>query len=158
MSNEKVRKVMHSSGNNEWGTPEKIYNPLNEIYKFTLDPCCTPETAKCSKFFTAEDNGLEQSWANERVFMNPPYSRDLLKHFIKKAYEESEFNNALVVALIPSRTDTEYFHKYITKAKEIIFVKGRIKFLSNGVEQQAAPFPSMIVVWNKTPLINYNAK
>ena len=51
--------------------------------------------------------------------------------------------------LIPARTDTKYFHKWIYNKPnvEIIFLKGRIKFLQNGIQGQSAPFPSMIVVF-----------
>ena len=146
-------QVLTSTGNDEWETPIVLYNALNKIYNFTLDPCCTKETAKCERFYIKEDNSLIKSWKNEIVFMNPPYSKSYMKYFIRKAYEESEYNNALVVALIPSRTDTQYFHTYITKAKEIIFLKGRLKFLLNGKPQDAAPFPSMLVIWNKKPLL-----
>jgi len=46
--------------------------------------------------------------------------------------------------LIPSRTDTKYFHNYIYGRAEIRFVKGRLKF-GNG--KNSAPFPSMLVIW-----------
>lgn len=148
----KTISVLTSSGNDEWETPHYLFNHYNKLYQFTLDPCCTKETAKCPVYYTKEDNGLNKSWKNEKVFMNPPYSRGLMKQFIRKAYIESEENNALVLALIPSRTDTKYFHTYISKAKEIIFLKGRLKFLLYGKPHQSAPFPSMIVIWNKQPL------
>lgn len=78
------------------------------------------------------------------VFCNPPYGREVGK-WVEKAYKESKKENTTVVILIPARTDTKYFHKYIYhKAKEIRFVKGRLKF---GNAKNAAPFPSMIVVF-----------
>lgn len=79
-----------------------------------------------------------------RVFCNPPYGKEIGK-WVKKAYEESKKNDTTVVMLIPARTDTAYFHDYIYhKAKEIRFVKGRLKF---GQSKNAAPFPSMVVVF-----------
>ncbi len=148
-------QVLTSTGNDEWATPPELFNRLDSMFHFTLDACCTKETAKCKKFYTKDDNTLIQSWKNEIVFMNPPYSRNHMKHFIRKAYEESEYNNALVVALIPSRTDTKYYHNYCKKAKQIIFLKGRVKFLLNGKTQDAAPFPSMLVIWQKEPLMRF---
>lgn len=69
----------------------------------------------------------------------------LQKEWIKKCYTESQKPNTIVVALIPARTDTRYFHDFIYhKAKEIRFIKGRLKF---GNAQNSAPFPSMVVVW-----------
>jgi site-specific DNA-methyltransferase (adenine-specific) len=49
-----------------------------------------------------------------------------------------------VVMLIPSRTDTRWWHEYIMKASEIRFVRGRLKF---GGAKYNAPFPSAIVVF-----------
>lgn len=83
----------------------------------------------------------------QRVFLNPPYGREL-RHWVKKAYEESKKPNTLIVMLIPARTDTIYFHDYIYHKAEIRFIRGRIKFLKNGKEEDAAPFPSMIVAYD----------
>ena len=66
--------------------------------------------------------------------------------WIKKAYEESRKDNTIVVALLPVRTDTKAFHRYIYNKAEIRFVEGRLKF---GGCEDAAPFPSMVVVFKK---------
>ena len=140
-----MNNVHFSSETNEWSTPIDLYNSLDEIYNFTLDPCSTKENAKCDKFFTIEDNGLIQDWSNEIVFMNPPYGREI-KDWVKKAYEES-LKGATVVCLIPSRTDTKYWHDYIFPySREITFLKGRLKF---GNSKNSAPFPSAIVVFKE---------
>lgn len=137
-------EVHYSSKSNEWATPQYLYDDLNRIYEFTLDPCATHENHKCDKYFTIEDDGLNQSWEGHTVFMNPPYGRGI-KHWIKKAYEESLKDNTTVVCLIPARTDTTYWHNYIfPHANEILFVRGRIKF---GDGTSSAPFPSAIVVF-----------
>lgn len=141
--------VHYSSKSNEWGTPQELYDKLNNKYKFTLDPCCTKENSKCKKFYTKKDNGLSKSWKNEIVFMNPPYGRDI-KLWIEKAHYEYLFNNATVVCLIPARTDTSYWHEYIfPNATKIEFLRGRIKFEINGVAKHPAPFPSAIVVFER---------
>jgi phage N-6-adenine-methyltransferase len=80
--------VHFSSKSNEWETPQSLFDELNAKYNFTLDPCSTHGNAKCEKHFTIEEDGLKQSWAGETVFMNPPYGSEI-KHWIKKAYEES---------------------------------------------------------------------
>lgn len=131
-----------SSKSNEWATPQHFFDALNEEFKFTLDPCATKENAKCKKFFTEDVNGLVQSWDNEIVFCNPPYGRGL-KNWVKKA---SEAEGGVVVMLIPARTDTQYFHSYIYKKKnvEVRFLKGRLKF---GDSENSAPFPSMVVIF-----------
>ena len=78
----------------------------------------------------------------KRVFCNPPYGRELPK-WIKKAHDEAE-KGALVVMLIPARTDTRAFHDYIYHQAEIRFIRGRIKF---GDAKTSAPFPSMVVIF-----------
>lgn len=136
-------EVHYSSKSNEWATPQNLFDELNDEFNFTLDPCATDENAKCSKYFTIEDDGLSKDWANDVVFMNPPYGREI-KQWIKKAYEES-LNGATVVCLIPARTNTTYWHDFIfDKANDIRFLRGRLKF---GNSKNSAPFPSAIVVY-----------
>jgi phage N-6-adenine-methyltransferase len=146
-------KVMYSSKSNEWETPEDLFNELDAEFHFTLDPCCTHENAKCDKHYTIDDDGLSKSWTGETVFMNPPYGRDIGK-WIRKAYEES-LNGAVVVCLIPARTDTSYWHDFVTRG-EVRFIRGRVKFQnrllpswrSDGSHKvSGAPFPSAIVVY-----------
>ena len=131
-----------------WGTPEDLFNELNNEFHFTLDPCALPYNAKCDKYFTPDDDGLSQDWGGYNVFCNPPYGRKI-KYWVKKCYEESRKDNTNVVMLIPSRTDTTYFHDYIYhKSKEIRFIRGRLKFVDkDGNGNNPAPFPSMIVVF-----------
>lgn len=142
----RTQQTMFSSKSNEWGTPQYFFDKLNKTYKFTLDPCCTPLTAKCDKYYTREDDGLSKSWKDEIVFVNPPYG-DISK-WVKKSYEESKHNNATVVMLIPSRTDTRYWHDYVMEASAIYFIKGRLKFENGDDKQNAAPFPSAVVVFD----------
>ncbi len=141
-----TQKTMFSSKSNEWGTPPEFFEKLNKKFKFTLDPCCTTTTAKCDKHYTREDDGLSKSWENEVVFVNPPYG-DIGK-WVKKAYDESNQNNATVVMLIPSRTDTKYWHDYVMQSNAIYFIKGRLKFTNGNDKQNAAPFPSALVVFD----------
>ena len=136
-------ELMFSSKTDLWSTPNDFFDKLNDEFHFTLDPCSTHENAKCYKHFTEEENGLLQDWSNEVVFCNPPYGRQI-KHWVKKAYEESQKDNTKVVMLIPARTDTIYFHEYIYHKAEIRFIKGRLRF---GNAKNSAPFPSMVVIF-----------
>lgn len=135
-------EVMFSSNNQNWETPIELFYRLNNEFNFTLDVCALPETAKCKNYFTPEIDGLKQNWAPHICWMNPPY--DDIISWIKKAYEES-LKGALVVVLVPSRTDTKWFTEYAMKANEIRFIKGRLKF---GGSTNSAPFPSCIIVFN----------
>jgi site-specific DNA-methyltransferase (adenine-specific) len=82
-------KVHFSSKDMKYETPQEFFDGLNEEFNFTLDPCCVPQTAKCDKYFTPEDDGLKKSWGDNIVFMNPPYGREI-KKWVKKAKEEAE--------------------------------------------------------------------
>jgi len=134
--------VHFSSETNEWSTPQDFFDQLNKEFKFNLDPTSTKENAKCKKFFTEKDNGLEKSWDGFRVFCNPPYGREIGK-WVKKG---SESMGGVVVMLLPARTDTRYFHEYIYNKAEIRFLKGRLKF---GGSKNSAPFPSMVIIFKK---------
>lgn len=144
-------KVLFSSEDMTWETPQAFFDKLDLEFKFNLDPCASPNTAKCTKYFTEEDDGLAQDWSGHTVFCNPPYGRGI-KKWIQKAHQESLKPNTKVVLLIPSRTDTSYWHDYVMKAREIRFVRGRLKF---GNAKNSAPFPSAVVVfdYNDTPTI-----
>ena len=129
----------------EWPTPQAVFDKLDQEFHFTLDPCATDENKKCKMYFTKEDNGLSKSWEGERVFMNPPYGREIGK-WIRKAFLESR-RGALVVCLIPARTDTAWWHDYVKDASEIRLIRGRLKF---GNSKNNAPFPSAIIIFGKT--------
>lgn len=123
-------KVMFSSANDNWSTPKDVYDTLDKEFNFDFDPCPLNGT-----------NGLEINWGL-RNFVNPPYSD--IKTWIKKAYDEWQ-KGRVSVLLIPSRTDTKWWHDYVMKATEIRFIKGRLKF---GNSKNSAPFPSAIVVFD----------
>ena len=139
--------LMFSSKDDSWETPPSLFNILDMEFNFTLDPCCTKQTAKCKKFFTKEEDGLIQDWSKDVVFVNPPYGREIGK-WVEKSYNEAK-KGAKVVMLIPSRTDTKWFHDFIYNKAEIRFLKGRIRFLQNKKELNAAPFPTMLIIFNK---------
>lgn len=130
--------VHFSSETDLWATPQDVFDALNAEFHFTLDPCATPENAKCKKYYTREQDGLSQDWTGEVVFMNPPYGREIGK-WVEKLSEVGG------VALLPARTDTRWFHDYIYNKAEIRFIKGRLKF---GGAKNSAPFPSMVVVFD----------
>jgi site-specific DNA-methyltransferase (adenine-specific) len=137
-----INKALFTSNSDDWATPHDIFQRLNEEFNFNLDPCASRENHKCDTYYTVDDDGLSQPWGGCRVFCNPPYSE--IDKWVEKAYRESQHDNTLVVLLIPSRTDTRYFHNFIYQRAEIRFVKGRLKF---GQSKNSAPFPSMVVVF-----------
>lgn len=132
---------MFTSRTDEWGTPQALFDSLHAEFNFTLDASATAENCKLARYFSLKDDGLRQSWAGERVFCNPPYSQ--ARAWAAKCLAESR--HALVVMLVPARTDTRWFHESVYgKAREIRFLKGRLHY-NDG--PQGAPFPSLIAIF-----------
>lgn len=132
--------VHFSSKTDQWATPQWFFDKYNNIFNFTLDVCADEFNKKCDRYYTKEQDGLSQEW-DGMCWMNPPYGREIIK-WMQKAYESS-LTGATVVCLVPSRTDTKWWHEYAIKG-EIEFIKGRLKF---GNVKNSAPFPSAIVVF-----------
>ena len=132
--------LMFSSATDLWATPQDTFDNLNEEFNFTLDVCANQENAKCTNYYTKEDDGLSQEWRGI-CWMNPPYGREIIK-WMEKAYKSS-LDGATVVCLVPARTDTKWWHEYSMKG-ECRFIRGRLKF---GGHKNSAPFPSAVVVF-----------
>jgi len=118
----------------DWATPEWLYQKLDSEFHFDFDPC---------PLYGSADgvDGLSTEWG-KATYCNPPYGR-VIGNWTRKARMEAE-KGKTVVLLIPSRTDTKWWHEDIMKADEIRFVKGRLKF---GGSRNSAPFPSAVVVF-----------
>lgn len=136
--------LMFSSKTDLWATPQWLFDELDAEFGFDLDACATPDNAKCKRFFTPEQDGLKQNWKNT-VWCNPPYGRQI-GQWVKKAHDSAAVNGAVVVMLLPARTDTRWFHDYIYGKAEVRFLRGRIKF---GAARYNAPFPCMVVIYKK---------
>lgn len=124
-------QVLFKSVKQDWETPKEVYDTLNQEFNFDFDPCPSNATF----------DGLNCFW-KKRNFVNPPYKE--IKKWIEKGWKESQLGRT-VVFLIPSRTDTKWWHNYVMKAKEIRFIQGRLKFSGH---KNSAPFPSRIVIFN----------
>lgn len=138
-----MNKGLYSSNEDKWSTPQYLFDQLDQEFGFDLDPCATPENAKCAMYYTPLEDGLQQDWKGHRVFCNPPYGRQIGK-LVKKAHDEAQDQGTTVVMLLPARTDTAWFHDHILGHAEIRFVRGRLRF---GDSKINAPFPSMIVIY-----------
>lgn len=133
-----------SSSRDDWETPRDLFDRVDSIWHFELDAASSDGNALCELHYTKEQDGLKQEWGGLRVWCNPPYGRKIGK-WVEKAWRESRENGAIVVMLLPARTDTRWFHDYCSKADEIALLKGRLRFTLNGIRQNSAPFPSMLV-------------
>lgn len=138
---------LFSSRSVEWETPVCFFRRAARLYRLTLDVCATPANAKCPRFYTPADDGLARDWAADAAggaaWMNPPYGREILK-WVAKADAEAR-KGTPVVALLPARTDTRWWHRWVAPSALVRFVRGRLTF---GGARHAAPFPSALVVFD----------
>lgn len=132
-------KTKFESKRQDWETPDELFQPLNNEFGFTLDVCATPENAKCPQFFSIADNALVKDWRGV-CWMNPPFGEQ--GKWVRKAYQ-SALEGATVVCLLPSRTNTSWWHDYCMKG-EIRFVRGRPKFKG---AKHGLPQPLSIVIF-----------
>lgn len=136
----------YNGNGREWETPAEIFLPLHREFRFTLDPCATSRTAKVPHYFTEDDNGLERDWHDHRVFMNPPYGREIYA-WTKKAREAAD-KGALVVGLLPASTDLAWWHDDVVAPRaEVRYLRGRVRFLTAGPYRASGFFASVVVVW-----------
>lgn len=122
---------MNVKGNDNFQTPEKLYEQLDRIFNFTLDAACTTDDCKAPRglYHDKGINSLEYSWENERVFCNPPFSKKA--EFIEKAYNEVILGDCpIVVMVLPSNCqDSKAFQKYIKKNFFYETLSGRVAFI-----------------------------
>lgn len=122
------------SGDNEWYTPARYVDMAREVMgTIDTDPASNPtaqRTVRATTYYTAETNGLDKEWYG-KVWMNPPYSRDLIPAFAAKIV--SEYRSGRVseaILLTNNATDTGWFASFFGVASAFCFTKGRIRFES----------------------------
>lgn len=123
-----MKRILFSRVTDEWSTPRDVFTALNDEFHFTLDPCPLEGIDHLAHM---------KPWTGERVFCNPPYSE--IDKWISRAREAE-----LAVFLVPSRTDTRWWHEFAMASSEIRFIRGRLKF---GGAKNSAPFPSAVVIF-----------
>jgi phage N-6-adenine-methyltransferase len=146
--------VVFSRASDDWTTPRDLFAALDAEFDFAMDAAATADNALCLIYQgpghpTIENrNGLVFDWISP-TFLNPPYSQ--VRAFVAKAAEEAA-KGCTVVALLPARTDTRWWHAHIwdhvahrpRPGVEVRFLRGRLKF---GDSTNSAPFPSVVVVF-----------
>ena len=148
--------LMFSKATDEWATPQDTFDALDREFRFALDAAASDTNHKCAAYLTQEMNALACDWlaavevlGRGAVWLNPPYSK--CREFIAKAAGETR-KGCTVVCLVPSRTDTRWWHEHVWDREqhkprpgvEVRFIKGRLKF---GGATAGAPFPSVVIVF-----------
>lgn len=140
--------VHYSSERMDWGTPPDLFQALNDEFGFRVDAAARSDNSLVSHYYgpghwdlSSRDALTRETW-DSPAWLNPPYGREITK-FLAAAYRQQQ-RGGIVVALIPARTDTRYWHDYVMRAREIRLIRGRVRF--NGAPA-SAPFPSAIIVF-----------
>jgi phage N-6-adenine-methyltransferase len=137
--------VVHGMArSDEWETPLALFDQLHREFGFTLDAAADHLNAKCALYFSAMDDGLSQDWGSHVVWLNPPYGREIGK-WVRKAWLAS-LHGATVVCLVPSRTDTAWWHDYAMRG-DVRFLRGRVNFVGRDRKGHNSPFPSALLVF-----------
>ena len=126
----------------DWGTPQELYDKLDEEFNFTIDPCPYPKP---------EWDGLELDWCDERVFVNPPYSGNNIKLWMEKCFNERSKAEVIVMLIPTTKTGTKYFKNCVLDINaEMRFITGRINFIPlDGQNDNSNPLYSMLIIWRK---------
>lgn len=167
-----LNRGMLSSDSGTWGTPRDVYEWLNAQFAFTIDVCALPTNAKHKRFYSPKENGLAQSWEGETAYCNPEYGRGI-GAWMKKSREECIEERAVVVDLVPSRVDTDWWQTYVMSAdgragklrsshynprSRVLWLRWeglitgvyhhdeRIEFDGMDPDNDGAPFPSSIII------------
>ena len=150
---EAVKKahVAHNSGNNEWYTPAHYVEAARKVMGgIDLDPASSEianHTVKALRFFTADDNGLEQQWRG-RVWMNPPYAQPLIAQFIERMIEQYCANAVTeAIVLVNNATDTAWGQALLKSATSVCFPKARIRFLDPAGNPSGSPLQGQMIVY-----------
>lgn len=135
----------YATGRTDWETPLEFFKRCDDVFHFTLDVCANGMNYKVDRYFTEKEDGLSQDWAEDICWCNPPYGRDVIDKWVRKASEAAKFG-ATVVMLLPARTSTRWFHDYIYRRHrvDIEFIRGRMKFVGS---TSSAMFGSMLVTF-----------
>jgi len=170
---ENTIKTMMSTGKDDYGTPQWLFDYLNSVFKFNIDLAASKWNKKVEKFYSIKDNSFKKKWVGN-CWLNPPYSKPQTKcsvdcskpvcnrrgyhlthnrpgliNWVEAAHRKSERYKSTVVCLVPSRTDTKWFEIVWLYSILVCFIKGRLKFCSKNEKNDfSAPFPSCLTIFS----------
>ena len=153
--------------NDEWRTPQWLFSRLTDWFRLDYDAAATGANALCVAYSDrrgtwgrnpvtgyyperlSDDDGLTQSWAGRRVFLNPPYSRGSMMRWMAKAWSEREAAQ-IIVALVKHDPTTKWWQRYIGLNGEHAIVLPVPVRLKHSDAAAGAPWPSAIIIWRRS--------
>ncbi len=134
------------TGKSDWGTPDWLFNWFDNEFHFTIDGAASHENHKCQRYITVKEDFFKEApyLRNERIWVNPPYTRGMILKFITMSLQILD-KNELIALLIPYDA-TKYLELCVNHAWRIYLLGSRIKFIGT---QSSPPFPSMVTIFDK---------
>lgn len=141
------------------GTDPAFFDALQKQYGFTLDVAASSANARCERYFSKFDDGLSQSWEDERVWCNPPYSD--IRPWVAKAWQESRRCPVIVLLVPANRTEQKWWQELVEPYRDrpgspllVEFLAGRLRFVKANQDRIGAnerpPFGCCLLVWVTT--------
>ena len=143
--------VSNNSGNNEWYTPEEYIEAARlTMGGIDVDPASNDlaqKTVKAKIYYTAETNGLDKEWKGN-VWMNPPYSGNLIGEFCDKLLAEIESGNVTqAIVLVNNATEAQWFRSLVDKALLVAFTRRRVRFIDQDGNPSGAPLQGQAIIY-----------
>ncbi|WP_105901410.1 phage N-6-adenine-methyltransferase [Vibrio gangliei] len=132
-----ISSDLSANDKDSWSTPQWLFDALDREFGFDVDVAAIEDNAKCSAWFDHSLNALDiDDWRYhpehltltpfQCAWINPPYSRGMVKAFLEKAHEQCVKHKINSVLLIPATPDASWWP---TNASEVRFITGgRISF------------------------------
>lgn len=144
-------KQYHDS-NNRFTHPVVVSAVEDSFRPIDFDPCWHEASAVRPVAYLdirKGQDGLRDPWQGPLAFVNPPWSA--AKKFLERSYDQWKKGNVkTVICLIPSNTDTAFFHTILKAEADVYFVKGRMRFFKEDGSPYTSAQAVMIVIFGAT--------
>lgn len=149
---QKISHVTHNSGENEWYTPREYTESASIVMAgIELDPASSEvanRTVRAQNFITKEQDALQCDWVARSVWMNPPYSSDLIREFTKKfAMHVLAGDITEGIVLVNNATETRWFAELVPACSAIVFPTGRIRYLDSSGTPANSPLQGQAILY-----------
>jgi len=147
--------IRGTTGKDEWGTPQYIFDYWNQTYDFQVDAAASANNSLCGNaHYNKEYNSLANHWRlASRFWLNPPYGGGSMLAWVERCIEENQQRNATIVSLLPNNTDMQWFKRAFATASRISFLEGRISFIDPVTRKPMGGNVggSVFVAWHPSP-------
>jgi ParB family chromosome partitioning protein len=143
--------VDQAGGENEWYTPPEVVEPARKAMGgIDLDPAsckAANDVVRAERFYTSKQDGLTKQWKG-RVWMNPPYSRDLCAKFAAKFAEHLESGEITEgCVLVNNATETAWLQSLLKRSAAVCLIAGRVRFCDKSGNRANSPLQGQVLMY-----------